>query len=98
MKGGGDTVPPLQTAVDTEQIRNVQDSERYAIHVFGTKRFLLHASALLSSLWCPRTDCEAKPELHQRATQRDGLLPHGQRCAKQSQGLFNILKGLSHEN
>ena len=28
---------PLQTAVGTEQIRNVQDSERYAIHVTGTK-------------------------------------------------------------
>ena len=36
-KGGGPQSPPLQTAVDTEQIRNVQDSERYAIHVSGTK-------------------------------------------------------------
>ena len=31
--------PPLQTAVDTEQIRNVQDSERYAIHISSTKIF-----------------------------------------------------------
>ena len=34
---GGAQSPPLQTAVDTEQIRNVQDSERYAIHISGTK-------------------------------------------------------------
>ena len=32
---------PLQTAVDTEQIRNVQDSERYATHVSGTKNMHL---------------------------------------------------------
>ena len=31
MRGGG------QTALDTEQFRNVQDSERFAIHVSGTK-------------------------------------------------------------
>ena len=38
----GDTVslpPPLQTAIDTEQFRNVQDSERYAIHVSGPKTY-----------------------------------------------------------
>ena len=29
MKGGGTQSPPLQTAADTEQVRNVQDSERY---------------------------------------------------------------------
>ena len=32
--------PPLQTAVDTEQIRNVQDSESYAIQVSGTNKIL----------------------------------------------------------
>jgi len=32
--------PPLQTAVDTEQIKNVQYSERDAIHVSGTKKWL----------------------------------------------------------
>ena len=36
-KGWGTQSPPLQSAVDTEQIRNLQDSERYAIHVSGTK-------------------------------------------------------------
>ena len=38
--GNGEGVtqsPPLQTAVDTEQFRNVQESERYSIHVSGTK-------------------------------------------------------------
>ena len=35
--GGRTTVSPLQTAVDTEQLRNVQDSERYAIRVSGSK-------------------------------------------------------------
>jgi len=32
--GGDHSLPPLQTAVDTEQVRNVQDSEMY---VSGTK-------------------------------------------------------------
>ena len=36
--GGGPQSPPLQTAVDTEQVRNVQDSEMYSIHVSGTKK------------------------------------------------------------
>ena len=27
-------------AVDTEQFRNVQESERYGIHVYGTKIFV----------------------------------------------------------
>ena len=34
MKG---TVSPLQTTVDTEQFRKLQESERYIIHVSGTK-------------------------------------------------------------
>ena len=29
--------PPLQTAVDTEQLRNIQESERYGTHLSGTK-------------------------------------------------------------
>jgi len=47
--GNGEGVtqsPPLQTAVDTEQFRNVQESERYGIHVSGTKiqyRTLIYA-------------------------------------------------------
>ena len=36
-KGGDHSLPPLPTAVDTEQIRNVQDSERYATDISGTK-------------------------------------------------------------
>ena len=40
MKGGGTQSSPLQTAIDTEQIRNVHDSERYAIRISGTKKVL----------------------------------------------------------
>ena len=36
-KEEGYTVSPLQTAVDTEQVRNVQDAETYGIQVSGTK-------------------------------------------------------------
>ena len=32
---------PLQTAVDTEQIRNLQECETYSIHVSGTKKCYL---------------------------------------------------------
>ena len=38
--GNGEGVtksPPLQTAVDAEQFRNVQESERYGIHVLVQK-------------------------------------------------------------
>ena len=35
--GGDHSLPPLQTAVDTEQIRNLQDCETYGIHVSVTK-------------------------------------------------------------
>ena len=39
MKGGGRTQsPPLQTAIDTEQLRNEHDSKR---HVSGTKKKVL---------------------------------------------------------
>ena len=31
--------PPLQTVVDTEQIRNLQECEMYGIHVSGTKKY-----------------------------------------------------------
>ena len=34
---GGTQSPPLQTAVDTEKFRKLQESERYSIHVSGTK-------------------------------------------------------------
>ena len=34
---GGAIVSPLPTAVDTEQIRNLQECEMYGIHVSGTK-------------------------------------------------------------
>ena len=45
--GGGETVsPPPQTAIDTEQFRNVQESERYGIHVSGTKILWLHSFVL----------------------------------------------------
>ena len=43
-RGGPHSTSPLQTAVDTEQIRNVQDSERYAIHVSGTKKKKMSAT------------------------------------------------------
>ena len=32
--------PPLQTAVDTEQFRNIQESVRYGMHVSGTKYYI----------------------------------------------------------
>jgi len=35
--GGEPQSPPLQTVVDTEQVRNLQDSETYNIHVSDTK-------------------------------------------------------------
>ena len=38
-KGGAQSPLPLQTAIATEQFRNVQDSERYAIHFSGTKTY-----------------------------------------------------------
>ena len=40
--------PPLLTAIDTEQFRNVQESERYGIHVSGTKTLLPTALVPLS--------------------------------------------------
>ena len=45
---GGAQSPLLQTAVDTEQFRNVQESERYGIHVSGIKN--KHLPFLLSFL------------------------------------------------
>ena len=39
MKGGGTHSPLLKTAVDTEQFRKLQESEKYVIHVSGTKTF-----------------------------------------------------------
>ena len=41
-RGGGGSLPPppLQTAVDTEQFRNVQETARYGIHVSGTKNLI----------------------------------------------------------
>ena len=38
MKRGGAQSPPLQTAIDTEQFRKLQESERYVIHVSSTKK------------------------------------------------------------
>ena len=42
--GGGTNSPPLQTAVDTEQIRNLEECETYDIHVSGTKH--LHKASI----------------------------------------------------
>ena len=37
MEKGGNTVSPLQTAFDTEQIRNLQECETYGIHISSKK-------------------------------------------------------------
>ena len=44
MKGGG-----WETALDTEQFRNVQESERYVTHVSGTKLEFLSATFVTES-------------------------------------------------
>ena len=51
--GGGYTVSPLQTAVDTEQFRKLQESERYGIHVSGTKKYLTEFQLILHLLTSP---------------------------------------------
>ena len=43
--------PPLQTAVDTEQIRNLQECETYGIHVSGTKMIHHMNTSLNANAW-----------------------------------------------
>ena len=39
-RGGGHSLPPLQRAVNTEQLRNLQETERYIIHISCTKKLV----------------------------------------------------------